>query len=51
MNSKAKVKYYIYASQSKIDMLFHQIPKEFQTSIQKGLEIDLKLLDIGNEMT
>jgi len=47
MNSNPKIKYYVYISPSKIDMLFHQIPKELQSSIQKGLEIDLKLIKMS----
>jgi len=38
------LKYYVYISKSKVDMLFHQIPKNIQSKLEKELAIDLKLI-------
>lgn len=47
MNRNAEIKYFIYVSQPKIDMLFHQIPKELQSNIQKGMEIGFKFVKMS----
>jgi len=38
------MKYYIYISDAKIDMLYPQIPHDQKTSFAKELKIDLKLI-------
>ena len=39
-----KPKYYIYVSDTKVDMLFSQIPQPVRTRISTELKVDLKLL-------
>ncbi len=42
-----ELKYYVYVSKSKIDMLHPQIPKNFFKSIDKKVEINLSLFKIS----
>lgn len=41
------MKYYVYMSKSKIDMLYPQIPNNFFNAVDKKVEIDLKILKIS----
>jgi len=40
------MKYYIYISDTKVDMLYPQIPKSLLKKIASSLNIDLKLLGV-----
>jgi hypothetical protein len=41
------IKYYLYISDTKVDMLFNQIPQKFFTEYAGEIKIDLKLLGIS----
>jgi len=41
------VKYYTYISDTKVDMLYAQIPKGIRSKIAAGLKIDLQLLELS----
>lgn len=46
------MKYYIYVSDTKVNMLYEQIPRDIKTKIAAEIKIDLKLLSVtlkGNE--
>jgi hypothetical protein len=47
MKPQTNIKYYVYLSSTKIDMLFQQIPKDMRSKIEKELEIDLKLIKMS----
>lgn len=46
MNLKSKIKYYVYVSPSKVDMLYHQIPPNIINKIEKELQINLTLVNM-----
>ena len=40
------VRYYLYVSDAKIDMLFEQIPKRLLDRLTKELKIDIKVVSV-----
>lgn len=47
MNNHSEMKYYIYVSKSKIDMIYPQIPKNFFKAVDKKVEINLNVLKVS----
>ena len=45
--SPDKMKYYIYVSDTKVDMLFPQIPRPIKSKIAAALKIDLQVLELS----
>lgn len=43
----SKLRYYIYVSESKVDMLYAQIPKSTRSNLEAELKINLHLVDVA----
>lgn len=47
MNEKPKLKYYMYVSESKVEMLYAQIPKPIQSKLETEVKLNLQILNIS----
>lgn len=47
MTSNTEMKYYVYVSKSKVDLLYPQIPPKFLKQVETKIEINLQVLNIS----
>lgn len=47
MNDKPKLKYYLYVSESKVDMLYAQVPKSIKSKLESEVKLNLQLLNVS----